>query len=434
VVLYLPAGAEKSHDEDNRIFYHGSRFDHGSMIGSVTLRRRYIGSSDMEKIDRHVLYGTDMWRIPHNTDWPESGVGLASEFGVGDDGATCFFRCGWPEASGITNGLLGYQEAANGESFLKIGVGELIKGSCPDCDSTDDYRFNSPYLFASESRWKVTHVGKNSLNEISAIQMEHEATLNEFGYNLRKDIVLSDNVLTVTMTLKNLGVAPFSTVWYSHHFFTCDGNAVGPGYSIDMNLNGQSSNPVYTEPSTWSWSTPLDRYGETTSYPNSVHIDMKRTLEPGTRIKAEFADDHTTKGGFTLSACSTAIEATIESHDFSRHDENSLISMYAYNLYIERGTFSPEPQILIRDLQPNQETTWTLKLVIRDDGEVASSSSMRPWWNMRGIGRQSQFAVDLSTHLEEMVAYSGVIVLCCLLLLLLRKTWKRYRHRDYDEV
>lgn len=37
----------------------------------------------------------------------------------------------------------------NGQSFLKIGVGELIKGSCPMCNAaTGEYKFNSPYLFA----------------------------------------------------------------------------------------------------------------------------------------------------------------------------------------------------------------------------------------------------------------------------------------------
>ena len=79
--------------------------------------------------------------------------------------------------------------------------------------------------------------------------------------------------------------------------------------------------------------------------------------------------------------------------------------MYDFNLYIERGTFSPEPQLLIKDLQPGQSVQWTLKLVIRDDdssilGEAASSTTaavsttteneqaslLTSWWNdLRGI-------------------------------------------------
>jgi hypothetical protein len=138
VVVYLPFGVSADHRkgvEINDLFYYSSRFDHGSMIGSIT-RWRQPKSVDTPN---HVLFGTNLWRIPHNVRWPESGVGLASEFGVGDNGAFCYYRCGWYQQSDITNGVLGYEQAKVGESFLKIGVGELKKGTCPACDSTEEY-------------------------------------------------------------------------------------------------------------------------------------------------------------------------------------------------------------------------------------------------------------------------------------------------------
>ena len=321
MVVYTPQGLSNTDDtEINDAFpayYFSSRFEHGSMIGSITRKRRYVDTqTGKEHIKTHVLYGTDTWRMPHNSHWPESGVGLASEFGVGDDGNLCYFRCGWPQAMNVTNGVLGYQEAANGEPFLKIGVGELIKGTCPECDSTDIYKFNSPYLFARPPQWKLTYVSQNSNKEISALQLQHQAQLKDSGYHLTKDIGLQDNVLSVTTTLQNLGRDPFSTVWYSHHLFSCDGRAVGPGYALDLNMQGVHMKPIYTEPGTWSWSTPLDQYGKVTPYPNSVHLEMERDLEPGTRIKAEFEDDRATAGGFTLTACHTSIQATLESPQF----------------------------------------------------------------------------------------------------------------------
>jgi len=467
VVVYTPKGVNDDDiiNSDLPPYYYSSRFEHGSMIGSISRKRRYVDSeTGKEYTKEHVLYGTDTWRIPHNTHWPESGVGLASEFGVGDDGNLCYFRCGWPQATNVTNGVLGYMEADSGEPFLKIGVGELIKGTCPECDSTDIYKFNSPYLLNRDPKWKLSYLHQNSQSEVTGLQLQHEARLKDHGYHLTKDISLTENVLSVTTTLQNMGKEPFSTVWYSHHLFSCDGRSVGPGYSLDLNLAGTNMHPIYTEPGTWSWSTPLDQYGTITPYDKSVHLKMNRDLEPGTRIKAEFEDDHATAGGFTLTACQTAIEASIESAQFQPQNMNAPISMYDYNLYIERGTFSPEPQILINNLQPWQSVSWTLKLVIRDDDNSSSSlmwseaktgvereeeqRQQLSWWsNLRGTGMSrmwqqsavsSSFSANEDKHMVDWknnaTAYAGLFVLCTLLISLMLQ-WRRHRRRrDYQDI
>ena len=464
VVVYVPPGVTDDDviNRDLPTFYYGSRFELGSMIGSITRKRQQVdGETGKSYTKTHVLYGTDTWRMPHNTNWPESGVGLASEFGVGDDGNLCYFRCGWPQAMNVTNGVLGYQEAVSGAPFLKIGVGELIKDSCPECDSTDIYKFNSPYLFSRQPRWTMPFIQKNSNNQVQGLQLQHEARLKDYGYHLTKDISLQDNVLSMTTTLQNLGRDPFSTVWYSHHLFSCDGRAVGPGYSVDLNLNGNSMHPVYTEPGTWSWSTPLDQYGTVTSYDRSVHVQMLSDLDPGTRIKAEFEDDHATAGGFTLTACHSSIDASIESPYFHPNENNagSQIIMYDYNLYVERGTFSPEPQILIRDLQPGQSVQWTLKLVIRDDDVDLLSSSATPtqqqqqllqsssWWThlrengMDNFWRQSFWLStpeDSRRENDNVTLFMGFAATCTFVFViaaLLQSSWRRQRRRrGYDDI
>ena len=356
VVLFLPVGIKPN----ERTYYYSSRFEHGSMIGRITRTVYTTPNNDNHHAHKetHVLFDSDMWRMPHNSNWPESGIGLASEFGVGDDGAFCFYRCGWSQASDVTNGVLGYREAKNGEAFLKIGVGLLVKGTCPTCDSTDDYKFNSPYLFAEPPKWKVVHITD------SGVVLEHEATLGHNGYRLLKQTYLTDNVLSVTTTLTNLGDQAFSTAWYSHNFFTCDANAVGPGYTVDLNLKGQhaSGRPLYEEPGTWSWATPLQEYARIKGSSDNIHIDMIRALDPGVRIKTEFVNDGSTQGGFTITSCDTSL-------DFSLIPDTdngvTWLNMYAYNLYVERGTFSPEPQILIH-LEPGASTTWTQQIVIHD--------------------------------------------------------------------
>jgi hypothetical protein len=354
VVVYLPKGLKPGEPT----YYQSTRFDWSSMIGKV-MRTTTDWQGNKET---HTFYGVRNWRVPHDPYWPESGVGLASEFGVGDDGSFCNFFCGWNHVSEVTNGVLGYREAKIGESFLKIGVGELIKGSCISCDSAEDYKFNSPYQFATPPIWTLNDPGNGKW-----VTLNHEAVLREHGYQLVKDVTLHDDQLLVKTTLRNIGRVPFSTAWYSHHFFTCDAQAVGSGYEVDVDL--AATDGQYEEPGTWSWATPLQDYAKIEAAKDSVSIQMQRGVESNVRIKAEFVKDSHSHGGFTIKACHTSIHETIPEVSKS----SSGISMYAYNLYIESGTFSPEPQIYLH-LMPGQSTSWTQQLDFQDYLPPSSSS------------------------------------------------------------
>jgi hypothetical protein len=351
-VIYLPQGIKPGEPT----YYMSTRFDHGSMIGEITRTTR---NADDKTEKKHVLYGNQQWRVPHDPYWPESGIGLASEFGVGDDGAFCNYRCGWYQINEVTNGILGYPDAKVGGSFLKIGVGELIKGSCIACDSTEDFKFNSPYEFAKTPVWTLED--KRLLTDedsSNTIVLENEAILDPSGYNLKKEITLNDDELLVKSTLTNMGREPFATAWYSHHFFTCDAKPVGNGYGLDLDLTGTGG--TYEEPGSWFWSTPLRRYSQLSSTKDNVAVDMQRGVERDVRIKAEFDKDDQTHGGFTIRGCGTSIKETIP-----EVGTEGGVSMYAFNLYIETGTFSPEPQIYMH-LWPGQSISWTQKLEFGD--------------------------------------------------------------------
>ena len=362
VTVYLPAGV--SSDED--IFYRSSRFEHGSMIGSIQRKtHEVVISSESEQAGvfrkeskEHIqeLYGTELWRTPHNPYWPESGVGLASEFGVGDNGANCDYRCGWNGVDDVTNGLLGYQEANIGQSFLKIGVGELIKGSCPECDFTGIYKFNSPYQFAKEPVWTMNQPSGN------VVILEHEAELNRYGYRLQKTITLEDNVLSVTSTLTNLGADAFRTAWYSHHFFNCDAEPIGPGYSLELDLK-ESRAQLFEEPGLSGWTVPLRNYAKVRQEHDFIDVSFIRYVEDGARIKAEFLKDDQTTGGFTLHGCGVSIREDIPE---VQKDPGATPSMYAFNVYVEQSTLSPEPQILIH-LERGASASWTQRLEFGDD-------------------------------------------------------------------
>lgn len=395
VTVYLPrslAGAGET------VFYESTRFDHSSMIGSIRRKKaRSTWDSSTHGGPLHEVYGANLWRAPHNPFWPESGVGLASEFGVGDDGDFCTYRCGWYGVNNVTNGVLGYQEARHGESFLKIGVGELIKGTCQSCDITDVYKFNSPYQFASLPLWSMN---QPSVNKVT---LEHEAHLKTFGYRIRKDIVLVDDTLLVTTTLTNLGVQPFSTAWYSHHFFTCDDTPVGPGYQVDLDLD-QASAKLYDEPGFLAgWATEMTTYAEVRSTGGSVNVDVKRTIDPGKRIKAEFRKDDKTEGSFTLNGCGTKIREDIP--DIQRMPTDP-VSMYGFNLYMERDTLSPEPLVLIQ-LESSHSKTWTQRLVISDSApQVQSVDDSRP-----PLMYEQSMATVFSSEQHRRTNASGLVVL-----------------------
>jgi hypothetical protein len=258
-----------------------------------------------------------------------------------------------------------------------------------------------------------------------SVQLTHQANLRDHGYALKKEIALVGDSLSVTTTLTNLGRDAFSTVWYSHNFFTCDGVAVGPGYRLDLNLKGEQQ-PIYEEPGTWSWATPLQEYARVTNDNGHVNVQMIRAMEPGVRIKSEFVQDDTTNGGFTLHACSSKIQSSIP----QTMDPNSGVAMYAYNLYIERGTMSPEPQILLH-MNPGQSVTWSQKLIFGDD-DLAPGDL----WSAQLRSTSLATSVTTSTRLLERHPLMIPLFAVALLALVVHsiRRWKSQRNKQHRYI
>jgi hypothetical protein len=365
VTVFLP----KSINASENAFYESSRFEHGSMIGAI---RKVIRDSAGNPTSVHTMYGPDLWRNPHDSHWPESGVGLASEFGAGEDGPLCNLRCGWPGANSVTNGLLGYKEARPGEPFIKIGVGVLVKGMCVACDTYENYLFNSPYAFVEQPIWTLQRPQNNT------IILENGALLHSkslFGYHLRKEISLNENVLSVKSTLTNWGEAAFTTPWYSHHFFSCDGQPIGPGYEVDLFLKptptGTNMESLYDEPGLLWWSTPIRNYAKLSSLNGTaIAVEIKHEVEDGKRIKVEFHKDDTTDGSFILKGCGLSITEQIP----EVADPSSGVIMYSFGLYMERTTLSPEPFLLLH-LEPGKSISWTQVLTIENNLPPPTPSS-----------------------------------------------------------
>lgn len=106
--------------------------------------------------------------------------------------------------------VIGYEEANVGESFLKIGVGALLK---PE---------ESTY-----SRFKTYEIKNHGKRKVKARKDEIQFTQklkmpNAYAYKYSKKLELVDAHLVLTHTLKNTGDKTIETSVYNHNFFMID--------------------------------------------------------------------------------------------------------------------------------------------------------------------------------------------------------------------
>ncbi len=166
-------------------YYRGTRFD-WSGVFSV-------------QYGKHKLFGP--WR-KHDPLDHDAIMGPCEEFG--------------------TAAALGYDDAKPDESFLKIGVGVLIKP-----EKEEKYSQFKTYKFAEEPKWTVT------TTEAKAT-FEQSATTGGYGYKYTKIVAVQNAEVRIQHVLENTGKKPLKTDHYNHNFFNADGETVGKGYEIEF--------------------------------------------------------------------------------------------------------------------------------------------------------------------------------------------------------
>ncbi|MDX9754575.1 MAG: hypothetical protein RBU29_11465 [bacterium] len=191
VELYLP-DAEQG-------YYRGTRFEWSGIVQQI----HYAG---------HTFFGD--WKTGHNPANHDDVNAIASEFGM--------------------HSPLGYAEAKPGESFVKMGVGELIKAA------SEPYHFASPYTLAQPLAWTVTQ---------GTDWIEFQQSLPDFkgwGYDYTKQIELSADapVMRVHHTLKNTGHVNLDTDYYCHNFTIIDEDPIGPDYQLEFPFVVTTSNDM----------------------------------------------------------------------------------------------------------------------------------------------------------------------------------------------
>ncbi len=172
--------------------YRGTRFSWAGIISEVTW-------------GEHHLFGP--WQPgPLPLDLHDNVSGTAGEFGMG--------IADMPPP-------LGFNEAALGDCFVKIGVGVLRR---PD---TQPYQFHGSYELVEAPAWEVS---ANSWR----VDMRQRLEFKGFGYDYTHaiELVPGASAFVIRHRLTNTGGRPIHQTHYSHNFVVLDRQPVGPDYEV----------------------------------------------------------------------------------------------------------------------------------------------------------------------------------------------------------
>lgn len=115
-----------------------------------------------------------------------------------------------------------FPQTAVGAYALKLGVGLLKK---PDEKPFDHHRKYEKQPFSHEvlSRTQQKITFRTTSIECDGYRTEHT-----------RSISVSDNTVTMSVTLENTGSKPITFREYCHNFFSIDGLALGPAYTLKL--------------------------------------------------------------------------------------------------------------------------------------------------------------------------------------------------------
>jgi hypothetical protein len=178
--LYLP--------DKEKGYYRAARFDWSGIISSL----EYNG---------HNYFGE--WKPTHDPKANDNITGTVEAF--------------------RGNGL-GFDEAAPGSEFMRIGVGMLEK----QIDTV--YYFNKNYKIIDFGKWTIE---KGS----DWIQFQHKLSSKAgWAYTYTKKITLLKDKpgYTIYHNLENTGLKTIETDQFNHNFFVIDGDTTGPDFNVEF--------------------------------------------------------------------------------------------------------------------------------------------------------------------------------------------------------
>ncbi len=271
-------------------YYRGPRFDWAGVVGCASL-------------NGHTFFGE--WFNRYDPTGNDAITGPAEEFRH-------------PTSE------LGYDDAAPGGSFVKIGVGVLQR------IDTKPYTFGGAYPIVDHGTWTVK-AGKRSITFRQVLR-------SQIGYSYVYEKTLSfdkhGNVLTLSHRLRNTGTKPLETAVYNHDFFMVDRQPISPGTEVRLPFVPAMDHPLPA-------SATLD--GKT--------VRVVAPMEPRRGIGAYVTGFSSSPSDFDFTFEDTKLGAGIE-----ETSDSPLVKMY---LWGTPKTLCPEGYIGI-SVAPGQSQYWTL--------------------------------------------------------------------------
>lgn len=271
-------------------YYRSSRFDWSGVVGCAS----YKG---------HTYWGE--WFSTYDPNVNDSITGPVEEFRSAE-------------------GAEGYDAAAPGGQFVKIGVGVLRR------DSAEPYKFGHQYPLVDGGHWTV-HVKPRAV-----IFQQEVHSPGGVAYIYRKVLELDPHGprINIHHELRNLGGRPIVTDVYDHDFFMLDNRPTGPGMQVTFPFAPRPDEPL--EP--------------------AASIDGNRV------IYRDELQQHQTVSAY-LNGYSTAIgDDNIRVEDTNHHigieqiADRPITRLYLWSI---RTTICPEAYIHL-DVAPGRATHWTL--------------------------------------------------------------------------
>jgi hypothetical protein len=271
-------------------YYRGTRFDWSGVIASL----EYGG---------HNFFGP--WLAKHDPKIHDAIAGPVEEFRTGTS-------------------ALGYDEAKPGDTFIKIGIGVLRKGSEPR------YAFSAPFEIVDTGKWEVR-------KGPDWIEFVHTLTdKSGYAYVYRKRVVLAKGKpeLTLEHSLRNTGSRVIETFVYDHNFFVLDNLPGGPGFVVEL-------------PFELTGTRDLMGLAEVRGKQIVYLKELTQGQSVGTDIKGfgETAKDYDIRVENRKAGAGVRITG-----------DRPLSSLY---FWTARTTVCPEPYINLR-IEPGSEATWRI--------------------------------------------------------------------------
>jgi hypothetical protein len=284
LAVYLP--------DAHKGFYRGTRFDWAGVIGKV------------EFGGRHKVFLP--WKDTHDPTNYDDIVGPVEEFGM--------------EAP------LGYAAAKEGERFLKIGVGELVK------PKEEKYRFYHNYQIKRPGVWNVTTA------PTEVVFKQAFLTKSGYGYRYTKRVTLDAvrSAFTLHHELTNTGTRPIDTDHYNHNFFNIDSDQVGPNYKL-------------TFPASVKVKDPKERFQELLAVRLERDLVFIRPLDKGS-VFATLDGLAGQTGPIILKHSASGMQVNVEGD----------APFEKVNVWGTPRVICPEPFIRIR-LKPGESKTWFVR-------------------------------------------------------------------------